>query len=264
MFHRRFRSRRNARKHVFSKRAEKAIQRIAQKPVETKSRIYSEDLATLTRTNLWNGLSGYAYVHNLLNSLPKNSISSSDQEDSVIGHSCQLRGVSIKWRIAYPAPFTTGVTAPGSHMLKVRLTVFSHPWFSDTVVAPSRYEDMVSGTFLSPTPTGTTIIRVREEDSESAPTFWRYNTEEITVHKSRSFTLSGGGQRNFMNEGKMWVPLRRKITSILEDTTEMGPLKDRNYYLAVEFYDPFLIVSPAATNSLFDFRIEEEVYFKDA
>lgn len=249
-------------KHVFSKRAEKAIKRIAQEPVETKWHIDTEDLATRYIPSTYvAGQQSRLWVHNVFQFLPKDrtgGLPTPDPRDTVIGNEFRATGVSVKWRFAYPAPFIGGVTAGTQHLMRVRITMFKMVDYSST--APSAGSPFQGSTWVNTTPTF-----YAEEDSDQTPTFFRFDMDKVTVMKSKSFTLSSGGQRSFLAEGKMWVPFQKKMVIWdSESSTSVNRLKDWNYYLLLEIYDPFVLIGDTGNNANWDLQMEEKVYYKDA
>ena len=105
-----------------------------------------------------------------------------------------------------------------------------------------------------------------DEQTDPTPTFFRFDMEKVHVMHSKVFTISGGGQRNWLAERKMWIPLRKKLV-LFESTADqgtVGQLKDMNYYLMLEMYDPFGIIGDTANDGNWHAAFEEKVYYKDA
>lgn len=251
--HRRsYRRRHNAKRHVFGKKAVRAIKAISQRPVETK---FYEKVSGLGSNPvgpaIWSGNSAYM-GHNLWANVPRADSAGTHSRTEVIGQSAQARGFSIKWLMYYPA-----VGAALQHVFRVRISVVKATDFFD-------FDNYDQWGAVS----GTAVFWDQEDDGSYGPaTFQRFNQDAVKVIKSRSFTLSGGGQTNWMSEGKMWVPLRSKITAIDPEaeppaaTDVMGRIKGWQYYLLLEFFDPAGLVTTAENYYL---TINSRVYFKDA
>lgn len=247
-----FRRRRNARKHVFGKKAVRAIKAISQRPVETKFYEHNSGLASnAVGPGIWSGASAYM-GHNLWYNVPRADSAGTHSRTEVIGQSAMARGFSIKWLIYYPA-----VGGTLQHVFKVRISVIKATDFF-----PFDTFDQWGAV------SGTAVFWDQEDGGATGPaTFQRFNQDAVKVMKSRTFTLSGGGQTNWVNEGKMWVPLRSKITATDPEaeppapTDVMGRIKGWQYYLILEFFDPAGLITTASNYYL---NFNTRVYFKDA
>lgn len=248
--------RRHAKKHghkkVFGKRATRAIKAISQQPVETKWYAFNVELSGSDVGPVgWVGTEAQI-IHNIWQFVPRADSTSTRSRSEVLGQECQGRGYSLRWAIYYPAGETVSVVA------RCRLSVISMANYYDTAL---------SGQFTDSVPAS-----IWEDEAVGAPpltTLRRFNKDRVNVHATKSHTFSVGGQSNLLWEGKMWVPMRRKIIaaapeSVLGTTDRMNELKDRQYYLVVEFYDPngLAATSPAPNGWVLQF--ENKVYWKDA
>lgn len=251
--HRRSFRRRYARKKtVFGKRATRAIKAISQRPVETKWYAYNVELSGSDVGPVgWVGTEA-DILHNIWQFVPRADSALTRSRSEVLGQECQGRGYSLRWAINYPAGEVPSVVA------RCRITVFSMAAYYDTDL---------SGQFTDSVPAG-----VYEDEAVGAPplaTLRRFNRDRVKVLASRSHTFSIGGQSNLLWEGKLWVPMRRKIVaadpeSVGTSSDRMNELKDRQFYLLVEFYDPKGLSSTGPAPNGWVLQFEHKVYWKDA
>lgn len=156
-----------------------------------------------------------------------------------------MRGIAVKFLLHYPATDLI-------HSLRYRISV----------IASSEYAPTGAWDVLLPT---NNIWQ--QEDLATDATFHRFNTDQVKVMKSRRGTLSLGGQKNTTAEGKLWVPLRRKCRIALREAglvaDYVGELKDKQYYVICEFFDPQgLLINPAVP-VYWRTTFTKQVYFKD-
>lgn len=238
MAHRKRHSRRR-RRPAFSKRQKQAIIRISQAPVETKR--YDENWA-------WGPLlvtAGYVVGATLAirgpiyQNIPRADSTSTKNEKEFIGNQIMLRG--FRWEyMGYP---NTVAAVPD---LKFRFTVFEDPteWGNTVNVAnPVDYAD---------------------PDFNTVPTWWRWNMQRHKIRFQRTFTLAQDLNGPGNTKRKFYVPIQRKMTSQLEESTVansvFGPAKEVNIYWMME------LLAPTYTNlntQLSGF-VQTSCYFKDA
>lgn len=255
--HRRSFRRRYARKHVFGKKATRAIKAISQKPAETKWSVHDVNLGNETAVGpfAWSGDS-HVIAHNIWGNVYRADSVGVRSRSEVLGQSCMARGFSLRWAIYYPAE-GTGV-GQLFHLLRVRISVVKVADYFPFNLA-SEWDNLSPGSLF-----------FDDEDSDaSPPTLVRFNMDAVKVMKTRTFTLSSGGQKQFLSEGKMWVPMRAKITAADAEPTvgtssQMGKLKGWNYYCLLEFYDPAGLVPTAELPTGWQLILNTKVYFKDA
>lgn len=268
MHHRRRRHATHRRRHVFGKRAVKAIQRIAQKPVETKWFIDPEDLAIIYSPNAYIvGQKSVAWIKNIWQDVPRENGLAGDPHAKVVGQEFMARGVSVDYAFAYPASLAPDPGA-SSHIMKVRITLISMAPYRDTQptglpFSGSDYTLLdVTGRLITP---GQPTLEIWEEDDANASaTFRRYNTDLVTVIESRQFTLSAGGQSGLFHEGRMWHRFNRKLRMTEDVGDTVDQLKDINYYLVVEIQDPFTFIGGVDQNPNWKLYVSPKLYYKDA
>lgn len=229
-------------KNAFSKRQVRAIKSISQKPVETKHSTNSRSIlnGTVSASIFSGGRTNAAVYLNVFDSVYRADSVGVSSRSEVIGQEFQLRGIKLKYMI-YSA------TGP----MKVRISLVSWDHYDNT---GQDWNNLA----------GTSVFYNQEDQGNTMVVYQSFNTDAVKVHKSKSFTISGGGQSNLMRTGSLWVPMRRKcVMNVPENTSGtsqiVGPLKDKNFYWIVEFLNP-AIFNGTSNNWL----AESTVYFKDA
>jgi len=246
--------RRHARK-LFGKKAVRAIKAIAQKPVETKwFQIDNNISASPVGPVAWSGNSAII-GHNIWNNVPRADSIATRSRSEMIGQECMARGFSIKWAIFYPGIVLDGDLWP---MLKVRVSVLKCADYFP-------FNSASGWEIISPT----AQFWDDEDGNNSPPTMVRFNTDVVKVLKVKTFTLSPGGQRGMLSEGKMWVPFRNKITAadpepVVGTGSFIGKIKGWQYYCFIELFDPSGLEAIGSISSNWFFVANTRVYFKDA
>lgn len=247
-FHRRrtFR-RRRARRPIFGKRAAKAIMAISQKPVETKCFTRSLNYSTYLNTNGYVApADSFAIRSNIFSGIPRADSVSVKTENEVIGNELMARGFWIRVNLNAAVSPTAG-----HYGTQFRLTVYSIA--DQRLTAP--YNEVVSAS-----------DSVFDSDFvQAALTQKPFNMQYVNVLKSHRWEARfDGNEDNFQSEHRMWVPIRGKKISTLEEgilaSSVFGDLKGRNYYWMLEIY------TPGASNLTTGVAgsIDSKVYFKDA
>ena len=189
MYYRRHRRshKRHAKKHVFGKRATRAIKAISQRPVETKWFIHTEDMAPLLNISYGNSA---VFAYNILDTIPRADSVGVPSRSEVLGQQFELRGFSVRWLLYYPADGSGGV----GEVLKARISIVD---FTDYVSVD---------TFTS---IGPSSFPFEDEDGNTNATMQRFDKDRVNVLGCKKFSLSQGGQTGLLSEGKMWVPKRK-------------------------------------------------------
>lgn len=234
------------RRHVFGKKATRAIKAISQRPVETKWYIWNSDVLTDIPPVTWPNTPGndFAIFRNIFQVLPRTNNASSESRSEVIGQKFSARGVSIRGFIAWSGP-----TSLSTGTMRVRISVVRTPQYFDQGVF-----GILSGASYF------------YEDDDTLPfTLKKYNMDRVHVVKSKVVTL-GPPVSQSPRVFKMWVPIKRMLTCTDDEGTSVvvnqlvGRLKEWNYYCIMEFFaaDSFSITAGS------DFiRASTQVYFKD-
>lgn len=246
------RHRKTKKKSVFNKRQKKAIVSLSQKKVETKFYELATDVVANPSINptVWLGGNQVILGHNLWGSVPRADSVATRSRTEVNGQSAQSRGFSVRWILSYPP----GSTSP-TDVCKVRVTVLSCDQYFDFNASGQWQLVSTSSAFYD-----------QEGSTPLIATWARYNQDLVKVMKTKKFTLSAGGQKGLTAEGKMWVPCRAKVTAAAPEATVgstdyMYELKNTNYYLLFELFDPANLNTNSAA---YTFQINTRVYFKDA
>lgn len=247
--------RHKGRKHVFGKKAERAIKAISQKPVETKRYYHTLNL-----------LAGASYgaqferAYNLFSEIPRllNQVAP-DSSTAVMGNKFETKGVKIKLFLsAFPQ-------APDSVW---RITVLSS---SEAYVTTAGY--------VTSWPTNWIDFGSTDPDGliTTTATQFMYNSQIVKILKQKVFMLRQGNPVGAVNTGvtdttggtkqsgyrtvSMWVPITGVKTSVQDaDEATVGQLKGKQYYLVAEAFSP----SGSSLNGLIDVIGYNVVYFKDA
>lgn len=250
---RRRHARHTSHRHVFGKKAVRAIKAIAAKPQETKWSLVTDDVTEDWPVSSWvpNGAnnSSIAFVRNIFWDVNSSDSLGVPSRSEVEGQFFNSRGISVKFLLHYP-------TNDLVHILRWRVTVFS------TTEYPTTWTD----TWQPVNSTDTLIWN--PDDSSPDATFRRFNHDKMNVLKSMSGTLSLGGQQNSLVEKKMWIPLRRKMVVREREATNttlsnIGWLKDKNYFIVLEMYDPQGLLLTSETYPYWKTEFRKQVYWKD-
>lgn len=241
--HRRSFRRRHARKRVFGKKATRAIQAIAAKREETKWYINTQDISGLPASA--GGTNSYAALFNIFDSVPRADSTGVSSRSEVLGQEADLRGFSVKWLMYYPAGDII-------RLCKMRISLVESTVYAAT-----------SGQWVDLTTTG---FPFEDEDGNTNATLQRFDMDRVKVLKSKKFTLAAAGKASLLHEGKIWVPKRKKVVAQAQEGgifgDEMGQLKDKNYYVIVEWYDPAGLLT--GTVSPYHCIVDVKTYWKDA
>nr|QTZ83214.1 MAG: capsid protein [Fringilla montifringilla CRESS-DNA-virus sp.] len=235
---------RRRRRSVFGKKAVAAIKRIAQQPVETKHFPFYQDLFT------WLNDAGYVsgpslvFLHNVYGQIPRENNTLTRTENSVVGNEFMSRG--LRWELN---AFTVASTPGASFDVQLRFTCFSYAEYlgSGTIgVAPN--DDHLFDT-----------------QNDTTPTWSKWNTQAVKIHKQVIFRIDNNGNQNAMVRRKFYIPLRRKITSQLDQNlvanSFVREIKNNQVYWALEVFIPGFVGN--IREYLFG-NISTNIYFKDA
>jgi len=239
MAHRRRRTQRRKR-HVFSKRAEKAIQRISQGPVETKR--YDSADTIVNYVNVAGYATGSTAVVRvpIFAGIPRLKNTSTKTESSFIGNKIMTRG--LRWEF-HGWPFVPTATPD----IQYRFTVYS--------------ENNYFGNITGPGPTDV----IFDQAFSNLPTWSRWNTQTTKIHFRRTWKLGNSSVGQGSVNKKFWVPLKRTLTTEEEESllsnSFFGQCKGMNYYWVLEIYAPNV---GSGLNTLVNGVISASAYFKDA
>lgn len=241
-----FRRRTHRRRHkrpAFSKRQAKAIVRIAQKPVETKTfATFSTFSGLLLSAGYTGSLSNFGVRGNILSQLPSSKNTSVSTDESFVGDEIVLRG------FRFDAAFWLIASTPG---------VTYDCWFRFTVYSANDYIGSI--TRLGPNP--------QEFDPENSgiETLSKWNMNYVKIHAQKAFRVDNNGNLNGLIKKKFWVPLRRKIVKADElagiPPEYMGEVKGMQLYWALEIFMPGL---PTTLPTNVFGQLTWTTYFKDA
>lgn len=236
---RRTRTRRSKKKHVFSKRAEKAIVRLAQKPVETKRHaVYTSWPSLIFQAGYVSGASA-SIRYNILSDLPRLRNSGTQTEGSFIGNKINLVGLRFEVSGMY---IVTAVARPD---IMFRFTVYSENNYYASVTGPGPASDIF------------------DPDFNTTATLATWNMQVAKIHYRRTWKLGQASTGQSIVSKKFWVPLRRTVTTELEENVTQasyfGEAKGLQYYWVLEVY------APGETNlqSGLAGSVQFGLYFKD-
>lgn len=239
MAYRRRRTQRR-KKHVFTKRAEKAIQRIAQGPVETKH--YDASDTIVNYINVAGYVTGGSAVIRvpIFAGIPRLKNTSTKTETSFIGNKIMTRG--LRWEI-HGWPFLAQATPD----LQYRFTVYSENNYYSGITGPAQTDVIFDQAF------------------SNIPTWSRWNTQTTKIHFRRTWKLGNSSTGQGSMNKKFWVPLRRSLTSEEEESllsnSFFGQSKGMNYYWVLEVFGPNV---GSGLNTVVNGVIGWSAYFKDA
>lgn len=248
---RRHRRTRKRTRHVFGKKAVRAIKKIASKEVETKWHILNSDLLVDIPPVSWStsgGVgSGMAFIRNLFQYIPRTNNAGSESRSEVVGSEFRVVGIRLSGLVGWRPVTSTGFIGE----MRVRITVLRVTEYYD-----QGYFGLYSGA-------GNWF-----EDDDSLPiTYRRFNMDRVHILKSKVLTL-GGQNGQPIRSWKMWLPMRRKKLQCYDDegtnvavSQLVGRLKDFNYYVLVETLSPLGYQWDTSRDFM---RFQTQVYFKDA
>lgn len=256
MYRRRFGRRRSYRRrtpykrHVFGKKATRAIKAISQRPVETKHYIWCDDLLADIPPATWPSSPGVAYVfyRNVLDPIPRSNSVGNATRSEVVGQKFILRGISIKWAMNYFEPIAGVPSGQAPQSIRVRVTLLA---------ATEYFNQPPFGTYSATGP-------FFENEDTNIATVKEFNMDKVKIIKSRTFTLSAGTGRQTMT-GKIWAPIHRIVTIDGDEGTvtnsTVNRVKGWQYYCVVETYNtrPYTWTPPGDF-----FSFTTKVYWKDA
>lgn len=239
MAYRRRRTQRR-KKRVFSKRAEKAIQRIAQGPVETKH--YDAADTILNYLNVAGYVTGSTAVIRVpfWAGIPRLKNTATKTENSFIGDKIHTRG--LRWEF-HGWPFLPAASPD----IQYRFTVYSENNYYSGITGPAPTDVMFDQAF------------------SNLPTWSRWNVQTTKIHYRRTWKLGQSSVGQGSVNKKFWVPIRRTLTSEEEESTLsnsfFGQSKGMNMYWVLEVYAPNVGTN---LNTLVNGVISYSSYFKDA
>lgn len=237
------------RRHVFGKKAVRAIKAISQRPVETKWHLFNSDLLIDPPLASWpagTGTgSGFAVMRNILDPIPRSNNTLSESRNEVVGQEFQLRGISVRGMIGWDPSTSGGIPST----MRVRISIVqSQDYINQPIFAP--YSG--SGAFY-------------EDDGTLPITDKKFNMDKIKILKTKTFHV-GGEARSSIVAFKLWLKLRRKVVCFDDEGsgvtgTFVYKVKGMQYYLFVETLAPGGYSWATSTDF---FQLSTQVYFKDA
>lgn len=233
------RRRRSKKKHVFSKRAEKAIVRLAQKPVETKRHtVYTAWPSLLLQAGYVSGPSA-VIRYNLLSDMPRFRNAGTQTEGSFVGNKLNL--VGLRWECS-GMYIVTAVARPD---IMFRFTVYEENNYYNSVTGPGTLSDIF------------------DQDFNTTPTLSTWNMQVAKIHFRRTWKLGQASTGQSIVSKKFWIPLRRTVTTELEESVTVasyfGEAKGNQYYWVLEVFAPG---EPNVSSGLAG-SIQSALYFKD-
>lgn len=218
----------------------RAIKAISQGPVETKSYPYRED-------NFQNllALSGYGGVspshiirQNIYSDIPSSRNLVTKSEQTFIGDEIQSRGFRIQFALQ---SYSSVALQPDDR-------------FRFSVYHENGYANGIS------TLTATNYIFDQDQTTQPTSLFW--NPQIAKIIYRRTFTFAKNTQTSKVLVKKFWVPLKRKVTRVDEESvitaSYMGRIKGEQYYWVLEIFSPGLNLTHVFGS------VSSRIYFKDA
>lgn len=227
------------RKRVFGKRATKAIQRIAQGPVETKHTPFTYGWGALLTSIGYTPSQTLIIRGNLWDLIPKIKDTATRSDTSMIGNEVMARGFK----------FTIGgylVTAAAIPDLRFRFTIYSEAAYQPGVLA------------LLPSD------QIFDQDYNATPTWSTWNPQRAKIHYQRTWKVNNQstGQGDFLK--KFYYKSNRKLVSMFDESTVtnsyMGSVKGMQDYWVLEVFGPTMANLSTGLNAFINFA----PYFKDA
>lgn len=231
-------------RRVFSKRAEKAIVRLATKPVETKRFPYINSI-----TGFFNDagyISGPTAViaRNAFGPIPRENNTLTNTAHTMVGDEIMARGLRFELHL-----YGLAATAGSMYDAMFRFTVFE-------------MSDYYASTF-GVSPSDASIF---DQEHNNVPTWSKWNVQNVNIRKQSTFRWDNNGNLNAILRRKFYVPIRRKLTAVLEGTTVtngfLREVKGTQIYWALEIFVPgFALAGDLKT--FIQGNVDTNVYFKD-
>jgi len=176
---------------------------------------------------------------NIYSDIPRFKNALTKTEESFIGDEIQSRGFRIQFALQ-----TFNSAALGDDV-RFRFSVYHENGYAGGI------STLLSSNYIF------------DQDQTTDPTQLFWNPQIAKRIFSRTFTLMQTTQRNHMLVKKFYVPLRRKVIAVDEETTltnsYMGRIKGEQYYWVLEI----LSVGGNLDDYLYG-NVSTRVYFKDA
>lgn len=230
---------RRRKRHVFSKRAEKAIVRLATKPVETKRFTTYTNFGSLVLQAGYVSGPTAAIRYNILADIPRLRNALTKTEGSFLGNEMHLRG--LRWECS-GLYVITSVARPD---VMVRLTVYKENNFYPSTSGPGPTSDIFDQNF------------------NTTPTLSTWNMQVAQIMFRRTWKIGQASIGQSIVTKKFYIPLRAKVKTEFEEnpTTAsfFGEAKGLQYYWVLEVY------APGETNlsNAIGGSVQTALYFKD-
>lgn len=224
------------------------------KPTETKQVTISRGFTASWQPGSFAGAPGTVALFNIFASIPRATPARTEERSVVAGQEFYSRGVAVRWIFHYPV---TSVNA-SSRTLVVRISIIESDQYYDTLdsTPPNQFR----------TTTATDVNFFDPNDGNAAQTSQRFNADRVKVLASRKFYMCSGNSKGWLNEGKLWLPLRRKMHLAIRETPSLDDyvreLRDHNYYFMWEMFDADGLVATSAGENFY-FNVDTTVYWKD-
>lgn len=237
---------RRHRKRVFGKRATRAIQAIAGRQEETKWSITTNDVASIVAAGTL-GANSFVLAYNIFDSVPRADSTGVSSRSEVLGQEAILKGISVRWLTFYPANDVIRIA-------QMRISIVE-----------STVYQAYGGAWVS---VGPSSFFFEDEDGNTNATMQRFDMDRVKVLASKKFAVQAGtGRQGLMNEGKLWVRKNKKIVAKAREGgtfgDEMNELKDKQYYVVAEWYDPRGLLTSENTPNPYQALFDVKVYWKD-
>jgi len=233
-------SKRRSKQKRLSKHMVRAIKAIALQPIETKSYPVSANIGAYLASATYGGGMQAVIRSNIYSELPRIKNTSQKTEESFIGNTIMSRG--LRWQMdAYT--ITAAALAPD---ITFRYTVYRDSQYYQGITGPAAGD------------------RIFDQDMNNTATWAHWNPQTTKIMFRRTFKLAQGTQTTGMLHRKFYIPLRKKITAVAEESlitnTFMRETKGGNYYWVLEIFSPNVIDLSEYING----SIGTRLYFKDA